>query len=124
MTVLEDDCLFQKAVLWMASATETNTSGERKVNSSKVEISVRWENSQQETTDGRGNTVSTIAKIWVDRDIEEGSILWLGKLRELPSTLSNLKKVVNFTKTPDIKGREFERTCTLAHHGDTLPDTF
>lgn len=120
MPNLESDFLEQKALLWAASATEVNDKGQRKI-SAAVEMDVRWENMQIEGPDGQGNIVSITAKVVVDRDIAIGSIMWLGTLETVASPPVDLKKVVNFSSIPDIKGQNYRRTVSLTRFSNTLP---
>lgn len=108
----------QKAVYWAASGTDMF--GNRTV-SSPIELKVRWESKTQEITNSGSEIVASDAFVVVDRDIEEGSILWLGKLSSVPSPVTNLKKVVAFSSIPDVKGKNFRRVAYLAKHGDSLP---
>ncbi len=122
MPAVETDCLHQKAVLWEATGYYDNE-GVATVSGTPVEISVRHINTRDETVNNRGVTVAIDTTLIVDRDITDGSILWLGKMIDLPSPLSNLKQVVTVRTTPDIKGREMRRVVQTIRASDTLPTT-
>lgn len=119
MPSLETDCRNQKAVLWTASGS-TNEESEPTVNAAQ-EIDVRWEETRDQTTDSQGNIVEITAKVVVDVDIAEGSILWLGALDDVASPPVNLLQVVGRSKIPDVKNRNFRRVLSLKRHG-ALPD--
>lgn len=107
------------AVLW-----ETSTSdgyGRSKV-SAAVEIRVRWEDSRSESGDPQNTVQSNPVTVFVDRAIAMDSILWHGKLVDVPTVPTGLCKVVGVGYTPDIKGRVTQRTVTLMRHGDVLPE--
>ncbi len=71
------------------------------------------------------------AEVLVDRDIPEHSIMIEGRLDDwdsmgtasTTSIMENtvLMEVVQFKKTPDLSGRNFERTVSLARYRKTLP---
>lgn len=108
----------QKAVLWAASGHDDY--GEPKVNSA-VELSVRWTEGREETTDAQGEVVSYDATVRVDREIAVGSVLWKGKLADVPSPTSDLFRVVARKTVPDLKGRDFERIVFLKRLSESLP---
>lgn len=107
------------AVLW--SVASLDGYGRYKV-SAPVEIRVRWEDSKQESTDPQNTVESRPAEVFVDRVISIGSILWHGRLRDLPAAPTGLGKVSSYDSTPDIKNRFMHRTVTLTRYGDALPE--
>ena len=117
MPPIETSSRLQKAVLWEASGTDDYAG---KVNAA-VELDVRWEYTEREVTDAQGNQVAITATVIVDRDVAVGSIMWLGTLAAVPTPKVDLHCVVSFTKTPDIKNREYRRELSLARYNDTLP---
>lgn len=121
MPSVEVDCLEQKAVLWSAVLGSFDRHGKQKV-SAAVEIDVRWITGNKEVTDSKGNTIGIESTVIVDRAIPVQSILWLGKLSNLPSPTTNLRKVDVVKETPDIKGRATRRVLFLNKFSDTLPD--
>lgn len=119
---LESDCREQTALYWAVNGFDNY--GNPKVDS-RVELSVRWEEVDTETLDALGNTVRVDASVVVDRDIAPGSVMWLGAIADIAGTAESpgvdLRTVVSFKKTPDIKGREFRRVVLLGRLSDTLP---
>jgi hypothetical protein len=110
--------LKQDAVLWAASGTDDY--GEVTV-SAAIGIKVRWERENKEAIDALGATIAFEDAAFVDRDIADGSILWLGKLANLPNQPEDLRQVIQFAKIPDIKGRNFSRVVGLIKFSDALP---
>jgi len=108
----------QKAVLWAANGYDTY--GDIKV-SANVEIDVRWEEKRREILDPQGNSITIEAEIVVDRDITIGSIMWLGNKVDLATPPVDLKQVVAFNKTPDIKGLNYRRTVSVIRFSNELP---
>jgi|TARA_R110002110_G_scaffold145775_7_gene335373 hypothetical protein len=110
----------QYAVYW--AATGVDDYGEQTV-SAPIELKVRWESEEQETTSADGQLVLTTEVVWVDRVISSGSILWFGKLIDLPSPLGgvDLLKVSAYIEKPDTKGRNPEQTIRLVRYSQTLP---
>lgn len=117
----ENDCLFQKALLWAASATVVDDDTNEPKVSAAVEIDVRWQNVQKEIPDGQGNVISVIGQVVVDQDVTLGSIMWEGTLETVAATPVDLKKVIAFNKTPDVRGDVNRRTVLLARFSNTLP---
>jgi hypothetical protein len=115
---VEKLALKQKAVLWAFSTYDAN--GDPVVSAAE-ELSVRWEQRKTESIDAQGAPIALNAKADVDQDVTAGSIMWLGELRDLPTSPTDLHEVVDFNKIPDIKGREFKRTATLRKWKGTLP---
>jgi len=118
MPSLEQSCRFQDAVLWAAGSIDNY--GQYQVQS-PVEIKVRWEDVQEEIGDPAGGTVITSSRVFVDRVIAVGSLMWEGKLEDLPTPVTNLKRVASYSKIPDIKGRNDRRFVQLVTYSDSLP---
>jgi len=108
------------AVLWEAAALDDY--GEPTVYY-PIEIRVRWEESYTESADSQNTTQSISTTIFVDRELAIGSILWHGRLLELPSPVTGLilSSVTSYNTVPDIKGRVLQRTATLTRLSESLP---
>jgi len=115
---LETFSLNQKAVLWPAGAFDSHG---RRTRGDAVEVDCRWENTEDEAVDPQGNVVAVVATADLDRDVDVGSVMWLGNLLDLPDPPTDLKRVVSFSKIPDVKGREYTRRVQLSRLSDTLP---
>lgn len=114
----EDDYRFQKAVLWTFAGYDGH--GDVKVNAA-AEIDVRWEERRRETLDANGNSIAIDATVVLGQEIAVGSILWLGALADVATPPVNLKQVVVYNSTPDVKAREFRRTVGLVKYSNELP---
>ena len=122
MTRIANRWLKQDAVLWaVKTGTDIDADGNSKVSAAEG-IKVRWERSVQEAVTSDATTTAISSTVFVDRVVNEGSILWLGSIKTIPSTPTPLLEVVNYSEIPDLKGRRFTRTVTLRAWGrDTLP---
>ena len=120
MPSMEVSDLHQYAVLWADSDTFGNF-GRREL-SAGVEIKIRWQQKQGEVFDSKGNIVAYDSLAVVDRNIPVGSILWLGKLADIPNPVTNLRKVIAYSETPDVKNRIARRTIKMSRSSDELPD--
>lgn len=109
----------QKAVLWEATGN-TGDDGEPTV-SAAVSLLVRWQEVQDEGVDPQGNTVAIDARVVVDRVIVVGSRMWLGDINDIATPPVNIKQVVGFLSTPDIKNRNVRKTVLLRRASNTLP---
>lgn len=113
-----------KAVLWPADGVDSH--GKPKV-SAPEELDVRWVGKRQEVSDGRGGSIIVSGTAVVDREIEEGSQMWSGKLADLPDSSDmsqearHLMQVVGYVETPDTKGRAVLRKVLLSRSTDTIP---
>jgi len=107
------------AVLWETSSTDGY--GRFKL-SAPVEIRVRWEGTTSESTDPQNTVQAVPTEVFVDREIPIDSILWHGRLRDIPTAPTNLMKVTGSDATPDIKNRFTQRTVELTRYGNLLPE--
>jgi hypothetical protein len=118
MPAIEVQNLNQKAVLWAASSYDNF--GCYQV-TSPVEIDCRWEESRKQSASPENTVIAIVATAFVDREIAAGSILWKGSLSDLPTSPTGLKEVVDYEEVPDLKGRNVQRTVTLARYNEQLP---
>ncbi len=117
MPAIETDCREQFAVL--VAATGVDGYGDN-TGAVAIEIKVRWELGKTEAVDSLGNTIGIDVVAVVDRVIKVGSTLWQGRLADYPASPANLKQVVDYKETPDIKGREFRRVVLLRKMSDEV----
>ncbi len=105
----------QTAVYW--PFVSINQFGEKAVGD-PVQISVRWEDKNEEFLDMGGQIQMSNAVVYVDRDMVNGSILMLGVIADITDPV-NIKEndgaweIRKFDKLPDLKAREFLRTAYL-----------
>jgi hypothetical protein len=123
MPPLETMDRHQKACLWVRAGT--NSLGQDYVANPPVEIMVMWDDRQTRALDSQGNTITVDVMADVAQDIEIGSIMWLGRMADLPypshTPASGLMQVKTFSKTLDIKGRNARREVGLMRFTNTLP---
>lgn len=112
---LETTELNQIAVLWAFVGSDDN--GEATV-SAGVEINVRWVESTKQAATARSTPTASDVTVVVDRDIAVDSIMRLGRLSAVPT---DLYRVVNLNKTPDLKARAYRREVSLQRFKDALP---
>lgn len=111
--------LVQRAVLW--SFSNVDDYGNVVVNS-PVEIRVRWEGATgQQLIPLTASEMDVATTVYVDRYIPLRSLLWFGRLRDVPSPVTELGEVKNYNDTPDIKGRSVLKTVSIIRYGNSLP---
>ena len=116
----ETSALRDYAVLWTNVGNDNY--GEPVVGVIPVEIRCRWESGiGEQLSPLTGALQETTTLVWVDRDIPVDSIMWHGRLKDLPNPTSDLREVIEFDKIPDIKGRRFTRVVKLIKFGGKLP---
>jgi hypothetical protein len=108
----------QKAVLWEVAGFGDD--GDPTVNS-PVEIDVRWEHGLNQFVGPDGTPVGVVASLWVDQEIEVGSVVWKGKLFDMPAAPDSLYEVVGYEDIPDVKGRNSEKVVHLRRLKESLP---
>lgn len=118
MPALEVHDCHQDAVLWVR--TGQNRYG-RPITANPVGVKVRWIWTKKEVTDSTGNTVAIDAVAVVKQSIAIGSLMWLGKLADLPTPPVDVMQVISAPETSDIKNRFVRRTVNLARYSDSLP---
>lgn len=115
--------LTDDAVLW--SFAGHSPTGEPKV-STPIQIECRWMWKKTQATDATGNTVMLDATVIVDREIDDGSILWLGTLDQWEDSGSEesnpeLVEVKSYKEVKDIRGRESYRELGCSFYKGRLP---
>src|SRR5687768_9890959 len=109
----------QDAVLWAIAGKD------KYVNptvSAAIALKVRWIDKQTESLDADNQVVRSDVMVKTNRDIGIGSILWKGKLPDVPSPPTDLYQVIQSRDVPNIKNRETRYTVFLIRFGDTLPE--
>lgn len=90
-----------------------------------IDIKCRWEEMTRQTLDGKGDPITISARVAVAIDIPDNSILWHGRLVDLPADgtpPSGIMRVMGRERSPDIKSRHVRRVLTLTRHNAELPD--
>ena len=118
MPELATACLTQDAVLYALAGVDDY--GHHTVSSTGVAIKLRWETKQVEVIDAQGNTTMLESVAFVDRVIAIGSNIWLGKLADVPSPVTNLRQVVTYSEIPDTKGRNPRRMVGMMKSSNEL----
>lgn len=109
----------QKAVLFAVTGFDRYGEG---VFAAPVEIDVRWNDRSREALSPQGRTRVFDAEAVLDRDVVEGSLLWLGRLKDFVGTNNDdIMQVIKFDATPDIKGRAVFRLAKLMRYKGGYP---
>ena len=109
--------LKQKAGYWELTSLGFDNYGQP-IPSTPVEIDCRWEDVGEEFIDDKGTTQLSIARVYVDRDMEVGGVLMLGELssgvdEDNPKENENAWEIRRFEKLPTLKATQFLRTVYL-----------
>lgn len=108
----------QDAVLWAIAGKDKFSAP--KV-SSPIALKVRWIDKQSESLDANNQVIRSDVTVKTNREIGVGSILWKGKLADVPSPAINLYQVIGSRTVPNVKNRETRYTVFLIRYSDTLP---
>ena len=108
----------QSVVCWERAGTDEY--GEPTV-SDPISLTVRWERGLAQEIRPSSNPTAIDATLWVDRDLEIGSMVRIGSLLDLPGTADEILEVVEMQTIPDIKGRAYERVALCRRYRDMLP---
>lgn len=119
MPAVEVHDLKQQVVIYRAAGT--NRDGLATV-SAPEELTVRFRAGLNDSFGTDENTVSVNASMVLPEAVPIGSIVWEGRLCDLPATPTPLYVVVNFSDVPDIKNRHRRKTAQLSFFSDTLPE--
>lgn len=109
--------LNQTAVYW---ANPINDGQGGRTFDDPVEVAVRWEQKQELFADASGQTVRSMAVVYLAQDVVLDGFLYLGTLNDIssaeegdPMTLSNAYAIRNFQSTPNVKATTFLRKVWL-----------
>lgn len=86
-----------------------------------VEIRGRWNDSPKDANDAQGNKVSIIVRISALRDIPMESVLWHGKLVDLPIEPTDLCQVKSIDGGLDVHGLAERFEFGLTRFMDKVP---
>lgn len=115
---VETSDLRQYVTYWEANGVDNY--GKSKVDS-PVELQCRIEQRSIRPKDAFGETDGDETIIYLKQDVVIGSIIWIGRLVDVPSPTSNLKQVVDFNTVPDLKNRNHRRSAVLKNYSGSLP---
>lgn len=114
----------QWAVLWEPTGFK-DRNGKVLVSTVPSEIRVRWVDKKRNTLDKEGNTIAIDATIVANQEVPENSILWKGKVDDIPGTSlvpeEGLVQVVVANRIPDVKGRVREYELMCMRYNSALP---
>lgn len=122
MSRVEEVSILQKAVIWDLSGRDNY--GQEQVSEAR-EIDCEWPQNFTESQGNQDTKESSNDTLVVNEDLTIGSILWFGAEVDLPTGTASpepLYVIVGRSKSPDIKGRKFRRTITVARYSSTLPE--
>lgn len=122
MPPMEQQSRTTKVVYW-ASAGFDNY-GEYKITEDAIQLVVRWNAVKSEAKDAKGKTISIVVEIIADRQLEIGSIIWVGRLLSLPDPLSgiaNLYQLMTVDITTSVCGKFTYYGYGLAKFSNSLP---
>lgn len=112
--------LKQKAVLWERDGSDRY--GQVQVSSTPSEISCRWEQTDSGRLSQDSEGVSYQISVHTAQYVAPGSVMWEGKLVDLPGSYTDDLYVVDSCATvPDLKGRHKKYTLALSKFKGTLP---
>src|SRR5438046_3060213 len=117
----ETASLFDWAVLWAITGRDEYNNATL---AAPVEIAANWQKTRRQVVTVDGSTVAVEAVVEVDQEIEPGSVVWEGRLEDIPGTAlvpeSGLYEVVTCPVTNDVRGRATYTKVTLMRRTDTL----
>jgi hypothetical protein len=111
------------AVLWAAVEAGTGKFtryGKHNVHP-PVDIMVRWDDQNRETTNAKGEIIKVDGQLLLAQAIPIGSIMAKGTIASQDTPPVNLFYVNGYNEANDTKGRNPCKTCTVERFGDTLP---
>ena len=116
----------QWAVYWARVGTDKY--GQPTVSDVAQELRLRWDGQTRTVFGPNGDpvTIDATAGGW-EFDPAIGSLVWPGRLRDLPGTgqrpAVDVHRIVGSNLTPDIRGRNTYREATLVRTSDSLGTT-
>lgn len=113
-----------RIVVWPPGTTYDDYGRLRR--STPCERTCRWEESNEEVTDDRGEVIRLSARITVSVVLDLGSIVYRGCLEDFNEAEQageklDLLEAKTVERIPDVKGRGVSRVIGLARHRNTLP---
>lgn len=116
--------LTQTAVAWLAAPPDSR--GINQVHT-PIEIKCRLTKGNRRTHDALSQRVELSGSMDVDRTLPIGTLLWMGRITDLPSpevtVIEGLMQVESFNEIADVKGRHTRKSVDLSAYSETLPST-
>lgn len=119
---LLESMLKQTAVYWPPGSAESggvdfNERGER-LYATAVQIKCRWTDVSKVFINAQGVEQVSRAKVFVDRDVKAGGMLYLGRLTDVayltdPKANDGAWEIASFKKTPNKRATKFLRKVFL-----------
>ena|SRR5882672_1325116 len=109
--------LHQRACLWEYARADRHGDP---IHTPAIEIPVRWEEGRAQAVDPQGNKINIDATAQVAQEVAVNDLMWLGKLKDLLPQPQDVKEVVGFDFTPDIKGRNIQRNVYLRNYAGAI----
>lgn len=114
------------AVYWARIGTDRT--GQPTTTNVAAEIRCRWDDTVRTVLGPDGNPLAIDATVGgLDRAIPVGSLMWKGRLEDMPGTsqtpAQDVMRVVSYEETPDIRGRNAYREVRLSRTKDVLGQT-
>ena len=103
--------LFPQKVTWWIR-TGSDQYGASIFGTPKV-IGARWEDKNMQYNDRQGNTATSSAIVYVDRDVEVGDYLMLGESESNDPLLVDAYEIKKYNKSPDIRNLTNSRKVIL-----------
>ena len=122
MPPIERTSIPQKAVVW--DLVGRDDYGQEQVSEGR-EIDCEWPQNFSESQGNQDTKESSNDTLVVNEELQFGSILWFGAYIDLPTGTASpepLYVIVGRSSSPDIKGRNFRRTITVARYSSNLPE--
>lgn len=123
MPAIEECDLSSFAVLWPCIGLDKRSSPV--FNFPPIEINCRWKTGSRTTSPQIGTEDLLMV---VDQDIAKNSVLWVGKLEDLPDpsldpafNQTEIYTVVDIRKTPDLRDVEMRRVLILQRSQAKIP---
>lgn len=110
--------LNQDAVLW--EFVRQDRFG-KPVVKTPVAIKVRWVANETQPNGPFKNTIGSTKTVITTRTIPIMSVLWQGRLKDLPDNPSDLREVTTVNTTPSLKATETRFEYTLTKYTQELP---
>ena len=124
MPQLEEMDQHQDALLWPKTGDDAFGQATHDLSDgAAIPIKCRWVNKRRLSSDAQGNPITIDATVTTNRSIEVGSLMWLGRLVDLPGTSpvpeSKTMIVVSHDDAFDLKGRFRRRDYMLQYYRAT-----